>query len=342
MKCFSRKYGVQRALHGFTLVELLVVVTIIGILIALLLPAVQAAREAARRMQCANNLKQIGLSLHNYHSTYNTFPMGEAPCPGAGSGTSQDGPSWATTALAYLELGTLYAQLDPAWPTYAYPTVLGPLRHQAAICTVVSSYLCPSSQHAKTFNIDNPRAPNSLGHSPNDYGILEYVGIAGSDRRTPPNVGTSTFPSRGGIFYFQSAVRAADIRDGLSNTMAVGEYSGLAPGQNYNSVGGLGSNDTTWGLGGWPGDSTNNGKEYATYSVRTVAHPPNTAWYYKTPESITPLGSTTTRGSLKSSHPGGIHALLADGSTVFVGDAVDITVFQDLADRDDGHPPRPF
>jgi len=322
----------MRRKHGFTLVELLVVITIIGILISLLLPAVQVVREAARRLQCANNVKQIGLAQHSYAAACNVFPPGETDRPGGGNGCC-----WATAILPYLEQQTLYDQLDMSYPCYVWPQVSGPYHHQAALCTVVGIYLCPSSGHAKTYNYDAVRVPNSLGFSPNDYGILEYAGIAGSDRYGSP----CKFPSKAGTFFLKSATAMADLRDGLSNTMIVGEYSGLAPGQQYTGSGGLRDNDMTWGMGYQPGGEPNQGGETGTWAVRTVAYPPNTAWYYRGSSytnGIAPIANRITRAALKSNHPGGIHILLGDGGAFFLSNSIDLEVYKNLADSADGNP----
>jgi prepilin-type N-terminal cleavage/methylation domain-containing protein len=321
---------------AFTLVELLVVITIIGILIALLLPAVQAAREAARRAQCANNVKQIGLAMHNYLAAHDVFPFGEGDMPGldpeSGSWNGQTGYPWATLILPHMEQQGLHDQLDPSKPGYAYSPASPGDQHYAALCTVVYTYLCPSSGHTPRYCYDSTSAVY------NKYGMLEFVGIAGSDR--------AGFPSKTGTFYRKSATRPADVCDGLSNTMIVGEYSGLAPGQNYSSTGGVSDNDTVWCLGLYAGGTPNCGSEGGTWSVRTVAHPPNTAWYTRRSSEtwMSPPNppKTVTRAALKSSHPGGIHVLLGDASVQFLSNSIDLTIYKDLADRDDGHPPMPY
>jgi type II secretory pathway pseudopilin PulG len=309
----------------------LVVITIIGILISLLLPAVQAAREAARRVQCANNMKQIGLALHNYLAAHSFFPMGEMDLPNWTNNDDWTGYCWATVILPYLEQQPLWDQLQSVGAGYGYGYST-PDEHYAALCTVIPMYLCPSSGHAPTFNFDSTSAAY------NQYGMLEYVGIAGSDRYGTPY----GYPSKGGVFYQKSTTCAADIHDGLSNTMIVGEFSGLAPGQGFNSLGGTGDNDGTWALGRYRNGDPNQGGETGTWSVRTVAYPPNTGWYWPSEGSTTPIGNRITRAALKSSHPGGVHVVMGDGSVDFLGNGINFQVYQDLADRDDGHPPMPF
>lgn len=332
---------IRRPKTAFTLVELLVVITIIGILISLLLPAVQAAREAARRMQCANNMKQIGLGMHNYLSANNTFPIGEQLHPMSPSGFY--GRCWSVSVLPFIEMQALFDQLDKNCPTYySYSSQLNaaPLSHQAAICTVVNGYICPSSGHSRTVNLW-PTRTTTTTFDANDYGMLEYVGISGSNR-IPPSYNPSPITaadtlSRNGMLFLSGAIDAAQVRDGLSNTMLVGEYSGLTAGQVFSSLGSLGDNDGSWGLGA--GNDTNvNG-----WAVRVVAWPPNSKVYWKSAtccvECDTPTPKRGKEAALKSSHPGGIHVVLGDGSVTFLGNAIDINVYKDLADREDGHPP---
>jgi prepilin-type N-terminal cleavage/methylation domain-containing protein/prepilin-type processing-associated H-X9-DG protein len=337
---------------GFTLVELLVVITIIGVLIALLLPAVQAAREAARNMQCANNLKQTGLAVHNYLSAHNAFPIGQMYPPGHPSAPPYyTGYPWAASILPYMEQQGAYSLLDFSKPGYGYsPTSPGD-QHYMALCTVVAAYLCPSSGHAPTFNY---YTSSSLDEYRNKYGMLEYVGISGSDRANPcgcqssnpasPACAGTHYPSKWGAFYLNSNGAVADFKDGLSNTMIVGEYSGLAPGQAFNGMGGLGDNDTVWCMGAdnYYTAATGSGDEFATFSVRTVAYPPNTAWYFPSTGSAPPLGSRLARAALKSNHPGGINVAFGDGGVHFITNGIDLQVYKNLADRDDTHPPGDF
>ena len=125
--------------------------------------------------------------------------------------------------------------------------------------------------------------------------------------------------------------------------MVIGEYSGLAPGQSYSSNQSLKDNDTVWCLGLYYDGTFNTGNHGATWSVRTVAHPPNTAWY-STQSWMAPSNppETATCASLKSNHPGGIHLLLGDGAVLSIGNGVDLTVLKDLADIADEHPPGAF
>ncbi len=171
---------------GFTLVELLVVITIIGILIALLLPAVQAAREAARRMQCTNNLKQIGLAMHTYHDALRSFPPGSVRAP--------QGHTWFTFILLFMEQRPLYDQLDPQGQQIpATAPSSGPLVTQLGI------YRCPS---------DSGAAVNEYYES---YPTANYV------------VSRTMFNAPGNSMNWPLCVRVNAITDGLSNTLLVSE-----------------------------------------------------------------------------------------------------------------------
>jgi prepilin-type N-terminal cleavage/methylation domain-containing protein/prepilin-type processing-associated H-X9-DG protein len=239
----ARERGARTA---FTLIELLVVIAIIGILIALLLPAVQKVREAAQRLQCKNNLKQIGIALHAYHDREGSFPPGYVSGVYTSSGDPADdsGPGWGWAAhlLPDLEQGNIWRQIqfdkdikDPA--------------NAAVRMQPVKVFLCPSdpgfktpmsSPDGTTFTVDilNDSAPNyttpvldSAGR-PVQVAHSSYVAIFGNPEITlDPGflLGPPAYPERAvehrGVFYRNSNIRIADITDGLSNTFFIGERS---------------------------------------------------------------------------------------------------------------------
>jgi len=194
-------------MHGFTLVELLVVITIIGILTALLLPAVQAGREAARRTACANNLRQIGLALENYHSQYLCYPAGGVEHRLSASQTNKKNYAWSAFLLPFLEQEALYRRIDFSKPFD------DPANAQAA-ATILPVYLCPSM--GRTSLLRQGR------------GAIDFGGINGTrrvNRNNPPN----------GVMVYDKYFQAAHIRDGLSNTLAVAEAAGWPDGQWINA-----------------------------------------------------------------------------------------------------------
>ncbi len=324
----------QSVRRGFTLVELLVVIAIIGILVALLLPAIQAAREAARRTQCVNNLKQIGLAMHNYHDSFNSLPP-------ATMTTGSHGATAFVRMLPFVEQGAVYDQLASVgfgsqtnyWlgSTAANTLLIAPILAQAK----VPAYRCPSSVFPKT---------EAVGGTNQMVG--SYVLIAGSSAHntTDTNGVDGGHCSGGGCFPGNLAVRLADIIDGTSNTMLVGE-------QSHYIVGNIGTLRTAFeasgpwmgaknsrvprGVGTWSATGTHNAgtsnEDMRSYAFTTVRQGPNpkgtVAWQQRT-RCNTPL---------TSAHPGGIMALLGDGKVQFLGDDIDLRLLQNLADRDDGN-----
>ncbi len=217
---------------GFTLVELLVVITIIGVLIALLLPAVQAAREAARRGQCTNNLKQIGLALHGYHTALRSFPPGYISAVGTDNVAHDLGPGWGWAAmiLPYIELDNVKAQIR-------YDKDITDPLNGAVRVTSLPVFLCPSDDAAKTFQVDSlgdsPPYSNPLTASGGPVTVAHgnYLGIFGNPEITPdpgflnPTQDPTRLPIHRGMFYRNYAVKISDVTDGTSNTLFVGERS---------------------------------------------------------------------------------------------------------------------
>lgn len=193
--------------RGFTLIELLVVIAIIAILIGLLLPAVQKVREAAARLQCKNNLKQIGLALHNYHDRFGSLPPGYQSVVSSPLMPPEDerGPGWGWAAflLADLEQDNLRRQID-------FNTSIAAPVHAAVRTHSLKVFLCPSDSTIGVFTTSG--VPIDLAHA-------NYVGVFGT-------LEMEDFIGRGnGVFFRNSRVRLADITDGLSNTFVIGERS---------------------------------------------------------------------------------------------------------------------
>jgi prepilin-type N-terminal cleavage/methylation domain-containing protein len=194
--------------RGFTLVELLVVIAIIGILLALMLPAIQSARESSRRTHCSNNLKQMGIALHHYHDALGSFPPGylaAVPYNNADHDTSP-GWGWSSLMLPYAEQLSLANKLDYGLPI-EHPV------NAAGIAVALPIYLCPSDAYpGASFTVTDAN-----GIALATVGPSSYAACVGGDESAADG------PTGLGVFYRNSRVRAADIRDGLSTTVMVGE-----------------------------------------------------------------------------------------------------------------------
>ncbi|WP_428304042.1 DUF1559 domain-containing protein [Lacipirellula sp.] len=314
--------------QAFTLVELLVVIAIIGVLIALLLPAVQAAREAARRTECVNHLKQLGLSLLNYEAAQQAFPSGyisdRTADPNSDPSTWDAAPGWGWGALLlpYLEQASLRAQapLDqPLWrPEY-----------RDLVTTRLPGFLCPSASGGSDAFVVADESGNPLVKDGRELELARshYVASHGQEScwggMSGPSGGFDGDTSRiaDGPFYRNSNVRIKDVSDGLTNTVFLGEHTSLL-------------SDKTW-VGAVPGafvhpklDSPDNAPESAATLVfahsgpaagerdalgNPIIHPPNFP--------------TLHVCQMQSEHPGGANLMMGDASVQFIADGVHLETY---------------
>jgi len=321
------------------LIELLVVIAIIAVLIALLLPAVQQAREAARRSQCKNNLKQIGLGLHNYHDNYRSFPIG-----------AQGGfwnPNWRFTILPFLDQAPIYSQLMsvPATTSDGFAgqrndsIALGGYGTNHAILAGWNAtvYNCPSSALSSNNNATSPPLNNK------QFGQTHsYVGVAGSSVNLATDQGKSCSPNtsygvhcENGMLFTCGTARIADATDGTSNTLMIAEQSGAIRNKDYRAN----------YQGGWSGMHITSSPLYKR--VPTLAASATnfyagltTLWFRPNLDTVTPpTGTSMTYHAntvLNSFHTGGIHGLMADGSVRFLSDNVNFPTLQQACMRNDG------
>jgi prepilin-type N-terminal cleavage/methylation domain-containing protein/prepilin-type processing-associated H-X9-DG protein len=203
--CRSDQAFARPPRFGFTLIELLVVIAIIGILIGILLPAVQMMRQSAARAQCVNNLHEIGLALHNYHDGFNAFPSGYTASVPYFNGATDTTPgwSWAAYILPFLEQQSLYNQLDLSQPVESC----------TAIQTFVNVYLCPSD----LIPTAPYTVPDAFGNAICLAAPTSYAACCGGDESDTAD------PTGLGVFYRNSRTRLTDITDGTSNTILVGD-----------------------------------------------------------------------------------------------------------------------
>ena len=307
--------------RGFTLIELLVVIAIIAILIALLLPAVQQAREAARRTQCRNGMKQIGLALHNYESSYTTFPIGSRYYNG----------NWRASILAQLDQAPAYNQLNFGATMWGSATAPGYTSNVILRTLRVPAYNCPSSP----LPVDSYH--NTSNNESNGQAI-DYVAIAGAYVDPAGNTtahcseltNQQSYICNNGMFAPNEVFRIRDCTDGTSNTMLIGEQSGSVNGADRRSG----------YYGGWSGFTRPETAPNITSSLDcygtgiTTIRDGNTINMQTSPAG----GDTVYRGNtvLNSYHEGGVHVTLADGSVRFLSENISFAIFKQLACRADG------
>jgi prepilin-type N-terminal cleavage/methylation domain-containing protein len=300
--------GRNRRGRGFTLVELLVVIAIIGILVALLLPAVQAAREAARRIQCLNNMKQIGLALHNYHDTHRVFPPSSTSRMGAGvwnyPGSGPSDPdihlhSFASLLLPFLEKGNVANQID-----YNVSALAPENRPVASM--ILPFYRCPS--YAGEDYSNDPMYVDQVGYD--QFAIRNYVVLGATTV-----VGLSGAVRPDGVMFPASRTTFRDVSDGTSNTIAYAET------REENSA--VWIDGTSAAVAArWTDLSS------PTFAGNTVSI--NYSPYF--PGGIFPNSIGQVFGP-SSFHPGGAQHTLVDGSVQFLSETMDVTIYDALTTR---------
>ncbi|MGL4943393.1 MAG: DUF1559 domain-containing protein [Thermoguttaceae bacterium] len=333
MRCF---WNYRRA---FTLVELLVVIAIIGVLVGLLLPAVQAAREAASRMQCANNLKQIGIALHNYHDIHNSLP----------AGWNDLGFCWNGAILPYIEKTSIYDNIVFAetGDKTVYPYGAGNWRNSSSSYTIadqppnalacgviIQTYTCPDFPHKLQINnqgiagrVQNSYLANTGSWAATDTtSQLTAIGLA----YTPNNTTSLQYRQQNGVMYGFSALNFAAITDGLSNTIAVGEVAGDSSFSNN------GNANDHWYIGSDQIDPVDpsvdpspTGGEFSEVagSAYTLL---NTRWKDPT------YDMRLMQLSFGSYHPNGANFLRADGSVFLMNDTIPLDIYRAQFSRNGG------
>jgi prepilin-type N-terminal cleavage/methylation domain-containing protein/prepilin-type processing-associated H-X9-DG protein len=342
----SRKRPLEHRL-GFTLVELLVVIAIIGVLVALLLPAVQAAREAARRSQCNNNLKQIGLSIHNFEGVYGKFP---AATTRVEIDTWMHGPTWWVYTMPYVEQNAAYEKIVFPRQTFWFG---GAGSHPNTLIwkNVKFSYMqCPSSPL--------PTFSDATGSRDVGYQRPFYTCVLGAENHASAMRANSQFRgvvSDGGVITLGRGQTMASVTDGTSNTIMVGEQSGQMfhnnglplpiPGNSNNNDGRVDNNRGfhmgTSHVGHPSGNNSMTAGRNCThnncarcYNTTTI----NTRGIETRRLVFNDYGELRCNKPLNSQHPGGINALFTDGHVAFVSATVPLPTLKLLVNRDDGTP----
>ena len=291
-----------RNCRGFTLIELLVVIAVIAILIALLLPAVQQARAAARRMHCRNNLKQIGLAFHNFHDAFGNFPT---------AGDSGQPPDWAGTSAT--------AVGNYNWPYHILPQMdqtslweIGKTNRSLLQISPVASYYCPARRSPRLYK----------GDAKSDY-------AANQGTYEVHNIGTGDLGNNNGavsLTRFNTPVQFRNITDGTSNTLMVGE-SRVHLAHLDSEIGSLpywSDNEDCYTAGKDP-ELLRRGNEPPALDIRDPA-----------------ISGKQCHWRFGSSHAGGMQGVLCDGSVRMFSYNIDSTVFRDICVRNDGHLPGQF
>ncbi|QDU64171.1 hypothetical protein Pan216_50600 [Planctomycetes bacterium Pan216] len=296
---------------GFTLVELLVVTATVGIMGSLLLPAVHQARETDRRLQCANNLKQIATALHNYHDAHDAFPYGFR------FGTTQDRDCWFQRLLPYVGEEQLYEKYEAANPDYVWKAPAEVRQKPLPL------FMCAA----------DPAQPAQGGADTTEAFQGSYVGLHGNDF-----LGHQS----SGIFYLDSSTSLTDIRDGAAHTLLMSEV--IARGSDV-VEGAWGAGGSYWGGAAGGGAYGFSAKESPNTSVSDALPMCKSNSWPNAPCENTVGGASPTGGPTelyaRSYHPGGANAVLADGSVQFIGNSTDRVIFQAMGTIAGGETDRP-
>jgi prepilin-type N-terminal cleavage/methylation domain-containing protein/prepilin-type processing-associated H-X9-DG protein len=335
--------------RAFTLIELLVVIAIIAVLIGLLLPAVQKVRAAAARLSCQNNLKQIGLSLHNYETSHSTLPP-QTHVVGPGGGAHGAALWWLI--MPYIEqdagynavpAGTGAFSAGSTWWMGTATTPVDEFDRKRALCQQLRPpiWRCPASDLPP---VQHLTVATTGSHW--DFQWASYVALAGSTNHpTTDHVSPSgaAHHSAGGAFPGNLALKLGQFTDGLSNTLVVGEQSTYLLGDSHNRTAmpdsgpwmgtknaRLPDGDGTWSVTGMHDANGVNtdGRCFNVTTVRQTPNPPVTAGWQIHPNCNTPLSSP---------HSGGVNVLRGDGSVSFLPNSIALLTLQYLVDRDDGN-----
>lgn len=293
--------------QGFTLIELLVVIAIIAILVALLLPAVQQARAAARRSQCKNNMKQIGTAMHNYHEALSILPMG----------SHVRGPAWGSLVylLPFMEQSQAYEavdfdQSDCCQMVIAYQS-MSPARPEPQSLQV-PAFQCPSDPNSGKELLSGPTGPNPGSGNCGRLVPGNYLGVSGDTGHSFPACFTMHTTNGNGIFYSQSRTRFRDITDGTSQTLAYGER-GLPSGLGW----------------GWVKCGGSECEQYLSVQEGLVA-------------AQNAPSNAVNVSSFWSWHTGGGHFLMADGSVHFLSLSLSQSILEALSTREGAELPADF
>ena len=314
--------------RGFTLIELLVVIAIIAILIGLLLPAVQKVREAAARMRCQNNLKQVGLGLHNYHQVYGTLPPGGHSVPNIPNGY---GHSFWILLLPYMEQENLYKKLDLNGTTDSNTGLVYTGRNVANGAALsdkfIPTYVCPSSPLPKFVLVGSTPG---LGVMATTYvglnGAVDHPSTVNKDGEPYPHYGTGLVSKGGGLLSI-TAKKLTEISDGTSSTMAVAEQSDFCVSSTGGKVDCRSDFGHSFAMG--PGNAIEN----RNWNLTSVRYKINDKTWENRGVNSTYYGQNRP---LQSAHSGGISSVFFDGSVRFLADSMALQTLYNISNIDDG------